>query len=406
VRIAIVSDYYYPQLGGITEQVHGQATELTRRGHQVTVITPRVAVTPRTVDGANLPGRDFEVVRVGTAWPAYGNGAETLLSLDPRIPLRLRGILAPGRFDLIHIHNPFGVALPMLAALGARDTPVVGTLHSVVPDDYRLLRWARRPLHHVLSRLDARVAVSEAVVESIGPRFPGLDFRVIPNGIDTRFFTPDAAPLPDLTDRRNIVFVGRFDPRNGVRTMIRAFTLLHATHPDVRLVIVGDGPLRPVVERLVPAGLRDHVVFAGRVNQLRPRYLASADVLCTPCSLASFGMVLLEGMSAGLPVVASRISGFRLVMRDGVDGLMVDRPDDERGFAAALARVLDDPALAARMGSAGRARAVAAFGWPVVADRLEGLYAELHSVSGPLPGPTTSGSEAFARTRAPASGQR
>ena len=379
MRIAIVTDYYYPQLGGITEQVHGQATELTRRGHQVTVITPRIAVTPRTVDGSNLPARDFEVVRVGTAWPAYGNGAETLLSLDPRIPLRLRRLLAPGRFDLVHIHNPFGVALPMLAVTAARDTPTVGTLHSVVPDDYRLLRWARRPLHRILGRLDARVAVSEAVIDSIGPRFPGLGLRTIPNGIDTGFFTPDAAPLPELTDRPNIVFVGRFDPRNGVRTMIRAFTLLHATHPDVRLVIVGDGPLRPMVERLVPTGLREHVLFAGRVNQLRPRYLASATVLCTPCSLASFGMVLLEGMSAGLPVVASRISGFKLVMRDGIDGLMVDRPDDERGFADALARVLDDPALAARMGSAGRARAMQVFGWPVVADRLEALYADLRS---------------------------
>ena len=90
MRIAIVSDYYYPQLGGITEQVHGQATALTRRGHQVTVITPKVMVTPSTVDGANLPGRDFDVVRVGTAWPAYGNGAETLVSIVPRISLRLR----------------------------------------------------------------------------------------------------------------------------------------------------------------------------------------------------------------------------------------------------------------------------------------------------------------------------
>ncbi|MEZ5079829.1 MAG: glycosyltransferase family 4 protein [Thermoleophilia bacterium] len=383
MRIAIVSDYYYPQLGGITEQVHGQATALTRRGHQVTVITPKVMVTPSTVDGANLPGRDFDVVQVGTAWPAYGNGAETLVSIDPRIPLRLRQLLAPGRFDLVHIHNPFGVALPMLAALAARDTPTVGTLHSVVPSDYRPLRWARRPLHHVLSRLDARVTVSDAVVESIGPHFPDLEFRTIPNGIDTRFFTPDASPLPDLGDRRNIVFVGRFDPRNGVKTMIRAFTLLHPTHPDVRLVIVGDGPLRPMVERLVPAHLREHVTFAGRVNQLRPRYLASAAVLCTPCSLASFGMVLLEGMSAGLPVVASRISGFRLVMRDGVDGLMVDRADDERGFAAALARLLDDPALAAEMGAAGRSRAVETFGWPVVTDQLEALYSELVASKAP-----------------------
>ena len=128
---------------------------------------------------------------------------------------------------------------------------------------------------------------------------------------------------------------------------------------------------------MVPFALRDDVVFAGRVNRLRPRYLASAEILCTPCSLASFGMVLLEGMSAGLPVVASRLPGFELVMRDGVDGVMVDRPDDEAGFATALGRLLDDRALARKMGAAGRQRAISTFSWPVVADRLEALYEHL-----------------------------
>jgi phosphatidylinositol alpha-mannosyltransferase len=166
--------------------------------------------------------------------------------------------------------------------------------------------------------------------------------------------------------------------------MIGAFTVLRRRRDDVQLVVVGDGPLRPLVERMVPADLRDDVVFAGRVNRLRARYLASAEILCTPCSLASFGMVLLEGMSAGLPVVASRLPGFELVMRDGVDGLMVDRADDEAGFAAALDRLLDDPALRKRMGAAGRDRAVSAFSWPVVGDRLDALYYELVERRRPL----------------------
>ena len=174
-----------------------------------------------------------------------------------------------------------------------------------------------------------------------------------------------------------MLFVGRFDPRNGVGHAIAAFTILKRAHPDLQLVVVGDGPLRPLVERLVPDALRDDVVFAGRVNRLRPRYLASADVLCSPCSLASFGMVVLEGMSAGVPVVATRLPGFARVMRDGVDGLMVDEPDDDAGFAAALDRVLSDPALRARMGAAGRRRALKQFAWPVVVDRLEELYERL-----------------------------
>jgi phosphatidylinositol alpha-mannosyltransferase len=237
-----------------------------------------------------------------------------------------------------------------------------------------LLRAAKRPLRRVFSRLDACISVSDAVIDSLRPQFPGLRFTTIPNGIDTTFFTPDAEPLAMLRGRRMIVFVGRFDPRNGIRHMIGAFTELRRLRDDVGLVIVGDGPLRPLVERLVPYELRAEVVFAGRVNRLRPRYLASAEVLCTPCSLASFGMVLLEAMSTGLPVVASRLPGFSLVMRDRIDGLMVDRADDEAGFAAALDRLLSNPSVARQMGAAGRQRALSTFSWPIVADQLETLY--------------------------------
>jgi phosphatidylinositol alpha-mannosyltransferase len=377
MRIAIVSDYYYPQLGGITEHVHGQATELTRRGHDVVVVTPRLTFTPRTIDGDDLPERTFELVHVGRSWPFYANGAETLISLGPRIVRRLDGFVGQRGFDIVHVHNPWGIALPLTAVLRSRATATVGTLHSVVPERHRLLRSVRTSAERVLRRLDARVAVSDAVVDSIGRFFPGLDFRTIPNGIDTDFFSPAATPIGRPDGARTIIFVGRFDPRNGVKTAIGAYGRLREGRDDVRLVVVGDGPLRPLVERIVPAELRADVVFAGRVNRLRPRYLASAEILCTPCSLASFGMVLLEGMSAGLPVVASRLPGFECVLRDGVDGLMVDRPHDEAGFAATLDRLLDDPALARRMGAAGRQRAISTFGWPVVADQLEALYDEL-----------------------------
>jgi len=376
VRIAIVSDYYYPQLGGITEHVHGQATELTRRGHDVTVVTPRLVHVPGTVDGHDLPARAFDLVHVGRAWPFYVNGGETLLSLGPHIPRELDRLFAARSFDIVHVHNPFGVVLPLAATLRSA-AATVGTLHSVVPDGYRVLRMLHGQVERVLQKLDARVAVSGAVVESIGRFCPELGFRTIPNGIDTDFFSPAAAPIGGVPGKRTILFVGRFDPRNGVKTMIHAFARLRLRRDDVRLVVVGDGPLRLLVERLVPAEIRADVHFAGRVNRLRPRYFAGAEILCTPCSLASFGMVLLEGMSSGLPVVASRLPGFELVMRDGIDGVMVDHAEGEAGFAAALDRLLDDPSGARRMGAAGRERALSTFSWKVVVDRLEALYQEL-----------------------------
>jgi phosphatidylinositol alpha-mannosyltransferase len=387
MRIAIVSDYYYPQLGGVTEHVHGQATELARRGHEVTVITPALVKVPRTVDADVLPPEPFEVVRLGRAYPFYINRAEALVSWSPGLGASLDRLFDERRFDVVHVHNPIGPWLAITATHRSRAPVTVGTLHSVVKPGHPLLRTFRRPLANHLQRLDACITVSDTVVDSLGPYFPRQQFVTIPNGIDASFFAPGAEPLPELHGKRTILFVGRFDPRNGVSHAIGAFTILKRTHADLQLVIVGDGPLRPLVERLVPDDLRDDVVFAGRVNRLRPRYLASADVLCSPCSLASFGMVVLEGMSSGVPVVATRLPGFARVMRDGIDGLMVDEPDDDAAFAAALGRVLGSRALGERMGAAGRQRALEHFAWPVVVDRLEDLYERLgarHALSRPL----------------------
>jgi phosphatidyl-myo-inositol alpha-mannosyltransferase len=376
VRIAIVSDYYYPQLGGITEHVHGQATELVRRGHDVTVVIPRMLRVPKLADGHDLQP-PFELVRVGRAFPFYVNGSETLLTISPRTLPELDRLFTARRFDVVHVHNPFGPLLPITATMRSQAPVTVGTVHSVVPEGYKLLRAMRPLLQIVFRRLDERISVSPAVGESIGPYFPDLSFRTIPNGIDTDFFSPAAPAVSRVDDKRTIIFVGRFDPRNGVKHMIGAFTALRRARSDVRLIIVGDGPLRPLVERLVPEHLRDDVVFAGRVDRLRPGYLASADILCSPCSLASFGMVLLEGMSAGLPIVASRLPGFEFVMRDGIDGLMIDRVDDEQAWVDALNRLLDDAALRESMGLAGRQRALDTFAWPLVVDRLEALYDEI-----------------------------
>lgn len=372
-----MSDYYYPQLGGVTEHVHGQATELARRGHEVTVVTPNLVRVAPTVDRDLRPPETFDVVRLGRAFPFYVNRAEALVSWAPRLGAALDTLFEQRRFDVVHVHNPIGPWLAIMAVKRSRALVTVGTLHSVVEPDHPLLRTFGGSLARHLQRLDACITVSDAVIDSIGPYFPGQRFVTIPNGIDAGFFSPDAEPLPRLAGGKVMLFVGRFDPRNGVGHAIRAFAILKQTHPSLRLVIVGDGPLRPLVERLVPDAHRGDVDFVGRVNRLRPRYLASADVLCSPCSLASFGMVVLEGMSAGVPVVATRLPGFAGVLRDGIDGLLIDQPDDDAGFAAALDTLLRDPALRERMGTAGRSRALEHFAWPVVVDRLEDLYERL-----------------------------
>ncbi|HLK43870.1 MAG TPA: glycosyltransferase family 4 protein, partial [Thermoleophilia bacterium] len=204
-------------------------------------------------------------------------------------------------------------------------------------------------------------------------------YDVIPNGIDTDHFSPAAEPVAELRDRRPaICFIGRFDPRNGLETMIEAFRLLHRERSGgVFLDVVGDGPLRPRFERQVGEELAPFVHFAGRLNRSRPNHLVSADVFCTPCNRASFGMVLLEAMSCGVPVVASRISGFQLLMQHGRQGLLVHPADSAERFAAALGELLDDPARLARMGAEGRRTALEHYSWPTVAGKLATYYSDL-----------------------------
>jgi len=383
VRIAIVTDYYYPALGGISEHVDGQARALADLGHDVTVVTGVPTRPPPVRDGGMPPPEPtFELVRMGRAVPLYmpgwGNKPQTLHTLGAGLGRRLGRFVRERGFAVIHAHAPYNPPRGAWAIENAPDDAVVvATFHSVFPQTTGMDIWAEltRPQ---MERLDGRICVSEACIGSLAPYFP-YQYHVIPNGIDTDHFSPYAEPVDELErDGQAIVFVGRFDPRNGLDTMIRAHEILVRERGDgVRLIVVGDGPLRPMYERMVTAAARPHVHFAGRLNRSRPNYLVSGDVFCTPCERASFGMVLLEAMSCGRAVVASRISGFQLVMEHGRQGLHVHPANDAARFAEALATVLDDDAPRAAMGAEGRRTALERYAWPRVADQLETYYRDL-----------------------------
>jgi phosphatidylinositol alpha-mannosyltransferase len=379
VRICIATDYYYPQLGGITEHVHGQAVSLAARGHEVTILSGRLAWTPVTEDRGDrvLARDDIEVVHMGVALPLYGNGSQTLHTVIR--PGSLRRFFARRQFDVVHVHAPYNPSSFMAAPFALPSGSVsVGTYHSVFTPG--LVRDAvAGPTRAVLRRLDGHIVVSEACIEPLDHYFPELDWRVIPNGIDVEHFRPDAEPIDVGAGNSPVVlFLGRFDPRNGLGIMLDAFAQLwRARGRDVRLCIVGNGPLRSYYERKLPAELAASVHWAGRVDWNRPRYYTAADVFCTPCQHASFGMVLLEAMSCGRPVVASRIPGFELLVQDGRQGLLVDPPDSSAAFATTLQALLDEPGEQRRLGAQGRETATGRYAWHHVAGQLEDLYREL-----------------------------
>ena len=364
MRIGIATEYYYPSIGGVQEHVHHFAREARRLGHTVKIITSEMPDLPAPAGEAAGP----DVLRIAKSRAMFENGSFGRVSLGPRLGGAGRETLQRERFDVLHVHCPLTPVLPFLAIHYAT-CPVVGTFHTHFHPGM-LFKLTRRAQQRYLDRLDAAVAVSRACLSAFEGHLRA-DFRIIPNGVDADRFGR-GRPLRRFDDGRfNILWVGRLEPRNGLERMLEAFALLRA-EVDARLLVVGDGPLLPRYRAKVPADLRSDVVFAGRLLDERPDWYASADVYCAPTTIASFGITLLEAMSAGKPILASDIDGFREVMTHGQEGELIT-PGDARAWSRALGRLARDRARAQAYGEQGR-RTAQRFAWPRVTSEVLGMY--------------------------------
>ncbi|MHB8168962.1 MAG: glycosyltransferase family 4 protein [Thermoleophilia bacterium] len=373
MKVALVSEYYYPLLGGITEHVHNLALALSKRGHEVVVITHNLK--PKKHHHYPNGPEIFPVVRFGKGFPIYSNGSIAHITLGRGLGANLENFFRQENFDVIHAHSPLTPILPVIALRRSNAPVTVGTFHTYF-DRSRGYSLLQKKAERHMEMMDGRIVVSEACVEALS-RYFETDYKVIPNGVDPDYFRPDAPVLPEFDDGKlNILFVGRFDPRNGLRTMIDAFKIVKSRFDNCRLIVVGGGPLRPYYRSLVGKGLAKDIHFAGLINGGRPNYYASADIYCSPCTKASFGVVLLEAMSSGKPIVASDINGYRLVMEDNRHGILVGEPNPA-AFAEAILRLLNDPELRQRMGQNGRDTVMEKYSWDLVARQVEALYLEL-----------------------------
>jgi phosphatidylinositol alpha-mannosyltransferase len=362
VRIALVCPYAWDRPGGVQVHVRQLASELRRASHDVVILAP----------GAGVTG---DVRSVGPATGFRYQGTVAPISISPASAARVRAELRGFGPDVVHVHEPFVPFVGLAAALSA-PAPVVATFHAYA-ERSRALTIVAPLLRPVWRRLAVRLAVSEAAagfVRSRFARFGGPDVRVVPNGCDVDAFAA-AEPAEDLPDGRRLLWVGRLDPQKGFPVAVRAFDLLARDRPDLWFVVAGDGADRSRIDRL-PGGLRDRVVMLGAVEHERlPRYVAGSAAYVSPAlGQESFGLVLVEAMAAGVPVVASDIAGYREVVRRDVDGLLVP-PRDPVALASAAGPVLDDAALSDRLRAAGRARAEA-FSWRNVMPQIEAAYRE------------------------------
>jgi phosphatidyl-myo-inositol alpha-mannosyltransferase len=355
MKVLVVCPYSWATPGGVGAHVASLAAAMRARGHEVRIVAP---------DAADAPG----VTSVGRSIPIPYNGSIARLAFGPRVAMRIRVVIRRYRPDVVHVHEPFAPSVGLAALLATR-RPIVATFHASAPRSraYRIASPALRPLYR---RLAGRIAVSEEARRTVEEAL-GNGLRVIPNGVDCSRF----AGLPEPAGS-TVLFIGRFEPRKGARVLIDAFPALKERHPQAALIMVGEGSERRACEQAVPEALREDVTFVGRVEPWElAQSMGLAAVVCVP-SLGgeSFGIVLLEGMAGGRPVVASNIPGYAAVLRDGIDGFLVP-PGDPAALADALSRILDDPARAKAMGGAGRERALR-YDWPVVASEIEAVYAE------------------------------
>ncbi|MFC9226239.1 glycosyltransferase family 4 protein [Streptomyces hygroscopicus] len=359
MRIGIVCPYSWDVPGGVQFHIRDLAAHLIRRGHQVSVLAPADDETP-------LPPY---VVSAGRAVPVPYNGSVARLNFGFLSAARVRRWLHDGAFDVIHIHEPTSPSLGLLACWAAQG-PIVATFHTSNPRS-RAMIAAYPILQPALEKISARIAVSEYARRTLVEHLGG-DAVVIPNGVDVGFFA-DAEPKQEWQGE-TIGFIGRIDePRKGLPVLMRALPKILEARPGVRLLVAGRGDEKEAVADL-PGPLRDRVEFLGMVSdEDKARLLRSVDVYVAPNTGGeSFGIILVEAMSAGAAVLASDLDAFAQVLDGGAAGELFANEDAD-ALAEAAVRLLGNQERLAELRERG-SRHVRRFDWSTVGADILAVY--------------------------------
>jgi phosphatidylinositol alpha-mannosyltransferase len=362
VKIGLVTPYVYPLPGGVNEHVRFLYENLRLRGHDVRIITSSHGLQ-RASEG--------DIIRIGKGFSVPSNGSVGTITVSPRFVSQVRDVLARERFDLLHYHEPF---VPFLSLIVLRQSTSVNvaTFHAYAGFS-PAMELGKRMLPGYASRLHGRIAVSAAARHFVDRFFPG-DYKVIPNGVNLVRFQR-AVPIARWQDGvPNVLFVGRLEDRKGLPHLLKAFRLIRKSGLEARLLIVGSGPQEREARRYVLTRGLQNVEFLGRVSDdEKAQLFKTADVFVSPATgRESFGIVLLEAMAAGAPIVCSDIHGYKGVVQRNSQGILVP-PRDAKALCSAISELLVDPALRARLGTNGQQRAQQ-FSWESVTAKVEEYY--------------------------------
>lgn len=361
MKVGIVCPYSWDVPGGVQFHVRDLSEVLLARGHEVSVLAPA------DEDGA-LPAY---VVPAGRAVPVPYNGSVARVNFGPISAARVRRWLREGRFDVLHIHEPATPSLSLLACWAA-DGPIVATFHTSNLRSRAMLA-ASMILEPALEKVGARIAVSEDARRTLVEHVGG-DAVLIPNGVFVDRFAA-AEPAPEWRGSDGTVgFIGRLDePRKGLPTLLAALEQVVAARPGVRLLVAGRGDAEEALEG-VSAEVRSAVTFLGVVSEAdKARLLRTVDVYVAPnLGGESFGIILVEAMSAGAPVLASDLDAFGRVLDEGRVGVLFPTGDVD-ALAGSLLGLLDDAPRREHL-AATATEWVRRFDWSTVADELIAVY--------------------------------
>jgi len=359
MKILQVSDSYYPDPGGVSEVLYHLSKALRNLGNEVHVLT----------GGHPQAEKEKEVTRLGKRRSLYANKSEVNWTFSPGLFPKVKRFINDNSFDIIHTHGPFAPNISFLALLYS-NTVNVATFHTAFSgfNYYNLSKFLFTPIS---KKIDGSICVSKYALREIYPHFPKCNYKIIPNGVDTSRFSPEGEKLKEFSDKKIVLFLGRLDPRKGLSVMLKAFPLIKKEILDSVLLVAGKG----VPPEGIPENLKKSIIFKGMIpNEMVPVYYRSADLYCSPALYGeTFGIVLLEAMACGTPVIASNIDGYREVI-----------PDKEMLFQRGNPESLADKAISI-LKNASKSKKIRKIGietaskydWNAVAEKTENFYRSL-----------------------------
>ena len=360
LKIALVSPYDLMTPGGVNDHVSNLATQLRRKGHYVTIVAPASGVSSYK-EGTHLTGRAIP-------FPSGGSVARITLSLS--VFSSIRRLLDEQQFDVIHLHEPMVPLLP-LVTLGFSKSVNIATFHAF--QGTRLNRFWSLFTRGLFNKLDCHIAVSAPAREFVSKYYPA-EYEIIPNGVDLDRFSGENSLNKFKDGKVNILFLGRMEKRKGFKYLLSAYLRTKKQFPDIRLIVAGGTQPLKELRPMLKSDTNLDIEWVGQISDSDvPKYYHSADIFCAPnTGNESFGIVLLEAMASGKPIIASRIDGFLEVMENDKEGVFCD-PENEEELEGALKKLIKDAKLRASMGKSGRLTAKK-YSWDIISDEIEDTY--------------------------------